>query len=112
MKWSSPWTNVRWGDMCADVEADGVSLSLDFCSLRPLLTGATATPAPGPCFMKPDEPTEPTTPTEPTEPTTPTEPPGSNPSEPGSTPGSPLDNPPAVIPGDAGTTPLQPAFTG
>ena len=89
--------------MCADVEADGVSLSLDFSSLRPLLTGATATPAPGPCFMKPDEPTEPTTPTEP---------PGSNPSEPGSTPGSPLDNPPAVIPGDAGTTPLQPAFTG
>ena len=56
--------------MCADVEADGVSLSLDFSSLRPLLTGATATPAPGPCFMKPDEPTEPTTPTEPTEPTT------------------------------------------
>ena len=27
-------------------------------------------------------------------------------------PGRPLDNPPAVIPGDAGTTPLQPAFTG
>lgn len=61
LKWASPWTTVRWGDMCATVEAGDARLDLDFSDLRPLLTDAAASPAPGPCFVAPTDPPAPTT---------------------------------------------------
>lgn len=112
LKWSSPWSTVRWGDMCAAVEADGVRLDLDFSSLRPLLTDPNAAPAPGPCYVSPAEPpSPPTTPPDPTPPTNAPAPPDPVPSLPGSVAGKPVsDRPPTTGPAVAAA--LQPVFTG
>lgn len=83
LKWSSPWSSVGWGDMCATVEADGARLDLDFSSLRPLLTDPTAAPGPSTCPVAPTDP--------PPDPPTPDPPANPPPPDPPANP--PVDNP-------------------
>jgi hypothetical protein len=52
-RWSSPWSEVAWGELCYTATADGETLTLDFSALEPLIVDETA--APGEPVCLPDD---------------------------------------------------------